>query len=63
MLELSRLDIRTGIPTSPNLPFFDGLDLAAPGPLQVHRRRPDAARDPVADDRDIALYGAVARKP
>ncbi|MEU1306508.1 SAM-dependent methyltransferase [Streptomyces shenzhenensis] len=42
--------------------FFDGLDLVAPGLMQVHRWHPDAAHTPVAD-RDIAMYGAVARKP
>ncbi|MGW2260785.1 SAM-dependent methyltransferase [Streptomyces sp. NPDC001780] len=43
------------------LTFFDGLELVEPGLTQVHRWRPDADQEPV-DDRDIAMYGAVARK-
>lgn len=41
--------------------FFDGLDLVEPGLCQVHHWRPDASQQPY-DDRDIAMYGAVARK-
>lgn len=41
--------------------LFEGLDLVGPGLTQVHRWRPDADQEQV-DDRDIAMYGAVARK-
>lgn len=41
--------------------FFAGMDLVAPGLTQVHHWRPDADQEEV-DDRDIAMYGAVARK-
>lgn len=41
--------------------FFDGLELEDPGVVQVHHWRPDAT-DPAVEDRDIAMYGAVARK-
>ncbi|GAA2079830.1 SAM-dependent methyltransferase [Streptomyces albiaxialis] len=41
--------------------FFDGLDLVEPGVVQVHRWRP-SPDDETVDDRDIAMYGAVARK-
>ncbi|MGW8374885.1 SAM-dependent methyltransferase [Streptomyces sp. ODS28] len=39
-----------------------GLDLTAPGVVQVHHWRP-GPDDEKAPDRDIAMYGAVARKP
>ncbi|MFT2018751.1 SAM-dependent methyltransferase [Streptomyces sp. 796.1] len=42
--------------------FFAGLDLVEPGITQVHHWKPDASTDPNIDDRDIAMYGAVARK-
>ncbi|MFE0427484.1 SAM-dependent methyltransferase [Streptomyces sp. NPDC058953] len=42
--------------------FFTGLDLVEPGLRQVHHWRPDPGA-PACDDRDIAMYGAVARKP
>lgn len=41
--------------------FFDGLELVEPGLQQVHKWRPTADQPPV-DDRDIAMYGAVALK-
>ncbi|GCD48062.1 hypothetical protein GKJPGBOP_07858 [Streptomyces paromomycinus] len=41
--------------------LFEGLDLVGPGLTQVHHWRPDADQERV-DDRDIAMYGAVARK-
>jgi hypothetical protein len=41
--------------------FFSGLDLVEPGVVQVHRWRP-AAEDP-GDDRNLAIYAGVARKP
>ena len=40
-------------------PFFDGLDLVAPGLVQLHRWRAVPA-DPGAE---LANYGGVARKP
>ncbi|CAL9283091.1 hypothetical protein SUDANB180_06932 [Streptomyces sp. enrichment culture] len=42
--------------------FFDGLDLVAPGIVQVHKWHPDGGARGVRDE-DIAMYGAVARKP
>ncbi|MDP9794318.1 SAM-dependent methyltransferase [Catenuloplanes nepalensis] len=45
------------------LRFFDGLELCEPGLVQVHRWRPDGSGDRNIQDRDIAMYGAVARKP
>ncbi|ARX80882.1 MULTISPECIES: SAM-dependent methyltransferase [Streptomyces] len=42
--------------------FFDGLDLVEPGVTQVHKWRPGSGQRDVRD-RDIAMYGAVARKP
>ncbi|WP_244164663.1 SAM-dependent methyltransferase, partial [Streptomyces silaceus] len=42
--------------------FFDGLDLVDPGVTQVHKWRPGPEQAGV-DDRAIAMYGAVARKP
>ncbi len=41
--------------------FFAGLDLIAPGVVQVHRWRPDPG-DPV-DDHDLAIYAGIGRKP
>jgi hypothetical protein len=50
-----------------NLPeageFFTGLDLVEPGIVQVHKWRPDGTGTEVIRDEDIAMYGAVARKP
>ncbi|MEU1519353.1 SAM-dependent methyltransferase [Streptomyces sp. NPDC005811] len=43
--------------------FFTGLDLVDPGIVQVHRWRPDGSGTEVLRDEDIAMYGAVARKP
>jgi hypothetical protein len=42
--------------------FFDGTEFAEPGLTQVHKWRPGPEQDGV-EDRDIAMYGAVARKP
>ena len=42
--------------------FFDGLEIQEPGVTQVHTWRPGPEQDGV-DGRDIAMYGAVARKP
>ncbi|MFD4577990.1 SAM-dependent methyltransferase [Streptomyces sp. NPDC058417] len=41
--------------------FFDGLQLQEPGVTQVHTWRPGPEQDGV-DGRDIAMYGAVAKK-
>ena len=43
--------------------FFTGLDLVEPGIVPVHKWRPDGTGDEVIRDEDIAMYGAVARKP
>lgn len=43
--------------------FFDGLDLVEPGVVQVHKWHPDGSGTEVIRDEDIAMYGAVARKP
>lgn len=43
--------------------FFQGLDLVEPGIAQVHKWRPDGAVTEEIRDEDIAMYGAVARKP
>ena len=43
--------------------FFTGLDLVEPGIVQVHKWRPDGTGTEVVRDEDIAMYGAVARKP
>ncbi|CAL9356185.1 SAM-dependent methyltransferase [Streptomyces albus] len=42
--------------------FFDGLEMIEPGLVQVHKWRPDPDDERVRDE-DIAMYGAVARKP
>lgn len=42
--------------------FFDGLELEEPGVVQIHKWRPEPGADPIADT-DVAMYGAVARKP
>ncbi|MEU7644935.1 SAM-dependent methyltransferase [Streptomyces huasconensis] len=42
--------------------FFDGLELLDPGVTQVHKWRPGPEQNGI-DDRAIAMYGAVARKP
>ncbi|MEU5832820.1 SAM-dependent methyltransferase [Streptomyces diacarni] len=42
--------------------FFDGLELVEPGLVQVHKWRPDPGDEQVRDE-DIAMYGALARKP
>lgn len=42
--------------------FFEGLELEEPGITQVHAWHPGPEQDGI-DGRDIAMYGAVARKP
>ncbi|WP_069742199.1 SAM-dependent methyltransferase [Streptomyces sp. EN23] len=42
--------------------FFEGLEPAEPGIAQVHTWHPGPEQDGI-DGRDIAMYGAVARKP
>ncbi|RSM54875.1 methyltransferase [Actinoplanes sp. ATCC 53533] len=44
------------------LRFFDGLELVEPGLVQVHKWRPDGSEASGIADKDIAMYGAVARK-
>ena len=41
--------------------FFDGLEMVEPGLVQLHRWRPGTGLDDTS--RDLAAYGAVARKP
>ncbi|MFD5944722.1 SAM-dependent methyltransferase [Streptomyces collinus] len=48
--------------------FFEDLDLVEPGVVQVHRWRPNRTDGTESGgegirDEDIAMYGAVARKP
>ena len=43
--------------------FFEGLELVAPGIVQVHKWHPDGTDGEAIRDEDIAMYGAVARKP
>jgi hypothetical protein len=43
--------------------FFEGLQLVEPGIVQVHKWRPDGTGEQNIRDEDIAMYGAVARKP
>ena len=43
--------------------FFTGLDLVEPGIVQVHKWHPDGPDTGTIRDEDIAMYGAVARKP
>jgi hypothetical protein len=43
--------------------FFEGLELAEPGIVQVHKWHPDGTGEQNIRDEDIAMYGAVARKP
>jgi len=43
--------------------FFAGLELVGPGIVQVHKWRPDEVDAEPIRDEDIAMYGAVARKP
>jgi hypothetical protein len=43
--------------------YFDGLELVEPGVAQVHRWRPDDAVFLTVRNEQIAMYGAVARKP
>ncbi|HWS32998.1 MAG TPA: SAM-dependent methyltransferase [Actinoplanes sp.] len=45
------------------LSFFDGLELVEPGLVQVHKWHPGADTPADISDKDIAMYGAVARKP
>ncbi|MER6623507.1 SAM-dependent methyltransferase [Streptomyces sp. NPDC000931] len=43
--------------------FFEGLDLVGPGIVQVHKWHPDGTGEQGVRDEDIAMYGAIARKP
>ncbi|MFI6289076.1 SAM-dependent methyltransferase [Streptomyces sp. NPDC051018] len=42
--------------------FFEGLDVVEPGLTQVHRWRPSDEQSAVRNE-EVAMYGAVARKP
>jgi hypothetical protein len=43
--------------------FFDGLEIEEPGVVQMHKWRRDPGEIVHISDADIAMYGAVARKP
>lgn len=43
--------------------FFDGLELEEPGLVQMHKWRPEPGSSGQVEDEDIAMYGAVGRKP
>ncbi|MEU2896518.1 SAM-dependent methyltransferase [Streptomyces sp. NPDC001273] len=43
--------------------FFEGLELVGPGIVQVHKWHPDGTGEEGIRDEDIAMYGAIARKP
>jgi hypothetical protein len=43
--------------------FFDGLELEEPGIVQMHKWRPDPVDVGRINDADVAMYGAVGRKP
>jgi hypothetical protein len=43
--------------------FFEGLELEEPGLVQMHKWRPDPTEVGRIADADIAMYGAVGRKP
>lgn len=45
------------------LAFFDGLELEEPGLVQIHKWHPDQAEADSINDKDIAMYGGIARKP
>ncbi|WP_079166234.1 SAM-dependent methyltransferase [Streptomyces oceani] len=42
--------------------FFEGMEVLDPGVVQVHKWRPEPG-DEVVAERDIGMYGGVARKP
>jgi hypothetical protein len=42
--------------------FFEGMEMVEPGVVQVHKWRPDLGIQITAEDKDIAMYGAIARK-
>jgi hypothetical protein len=59
---------RSGIPVRDStradvLPYFDGLDLVAPGVVLVHRWRPEPGTEGAVRDSEVAMYAGVARKP
>jgi hypothetical protein len=43
--------------------FFDALELEDPGVVQIHKWHPEPTDVGHINDADIAMYGAVARKP
>ncbi|MEC3998789.1 SAM-dependent methyltransferase [Actinacidiphila sp. DG2A-62] len=44
-------------------PFFEGLEQVDPGIVLVHRWRPEPGSEGRVKDSDVAMIGAVARKP
>ena len=43
--------------------FFSGLELVDPGLVQIHKWREEPGDPAMITDSEIAMYGAVARKP
>ena len=43
--------------------FLEGLELVEPGLVQMHKWRPDCDTYDAVPEADIAMYGAVGRKP
>ena len=43
--------------------FFAGLELVDPGIVQVHQWRPEPTDVGVVSDKDVNMYGGLARKP
>ncbi len=43
--------------------FVDGLELEEPGLVQMHKWRPEPGTIDHVNDEDIAMYGAIGRKP
>jgi hypothetical protein len=43
--------------------FFEGLELEEPGVVQIHKWHPDPLDVGRIRDKDIAMYGGIARKP
>jgi hypothetical protein len=43
--------------------FFEGLELEEPGVVQIHKWHPDPMDVGRISDKDIAMYGGIARKP
>ena len=43
--------------------FFQGLELVEPGIVQVNKWRPDPDEVSAVSDREVNMYGGLARKP